>query len=187
MRNDSDQKKNSRHNFIGEIVLSTEQVEQGVTHVAQVLNQRFNGEKVVFVSVVPGGILFTADLIRKIDFDVKLDYVSCHHTPGSSTNNSEIIYQQNVSIDGAHVILLDDAIETGGTMKRVAAFFAEQSGVQSVSIACLFVKPGRIDIPFTQFFAYEMENDDMLIGYGLSWQEHLHNLPYVAKLIPEDK
>ncbi|HAS61617.1 MAG TPA: hypoxanthine phosphoribosyltransferase [Vibrio sp.] len=185
MRNDKAQDKSSRHNFIGDIVLTTEQVKQGVTHVAQHLNQRFDGEKVVFISVVPGGILFTADLIRQIDFDVKLDYVSCHHTPGSSTNNSAIIYQQNVSIDGAHVILLDDAIETGGTMKRVAAFFAEQSGVKSVSIACLFVKPGRIDIPFTQYFAYEMKNDDMLIGYGLSWQEHWHNLPYVAKLIQE--
>ncbi|MGF1911668.1 hypoxanthine phosphoribosyltransferase [Vibrio kasasachensis] len=186
MQNHSAQSNASQHNFIGEVVLTTEQIEQGVTHVAQTLNHRFNDENVVFISVVPGGILFTADLIRKIDFNVKLDYVSCHHTPGSSTNNSAIIYQQNVNINDAHIILLDDAIETGGTMKRVAAFFAEMSGVKSVSIATLFVKPGRIDIPFTQFFAYEMENDDMIIGYGLSWQEHLHNLPYVAKLIRED-
>ena len=178
--------KTSAHNFIGEVVLSEQQVSQGVNLVAATLNQRFSGENVVFISVVPGGILFSADLIRKLDFDVKLDYVSCHHTPGSSSNNSAIIYQQNVAIEGTHVILLDDAIETGGTMKRVAAFFAQRKGVKSVSIATLFVKPGRIDIPYTQYFAYEMANDDMLIGYGLSWQERFHNLPYVAKLILAD-
>lgn len=175
--------RSPEHNFIGETVLT----EQQVSHVAATLNQRFMGEKVVFISVVPGGILFSADLIRKLDFDVKLDYVSCHHTPGSSSNHSPIIYQQNIAIAGAHVILLDDAIESGGTMKRVAAFFAQQDGVQSVSIATLFVKPGRIDIPFTQYFAYEMENDDMLIGYGLSWQDRFQNLPYVAKLIVESE
>ena len=186
MCNTPTQNTTAPHHFIGEVVLSTEQIEQGVQTVANRINQQFAGEKVVFVSVVPGGILFTADLMRKLEGQVKLDYVSCHHTPGSRTNNSEIIYQQNVSISDAHVILLDDAIESGGTMKRVAAYFAAQEGVKSVSIATLFVKPGRIDIPLQQLFAYEMENDDMLIGYGLSWQEHFHNLPYVAKLVCEE-
>lgn len=168
--------------LIGDILYSAEQIDCGVTMVANKLNADFQDKKVVFISVVPGGILFTADLIRKLRFDVKLDYVSCHHTPGSRTNNSPIIYQQNISVDGAHVILIDDAIESGGTMKRVAAFFAEQQGVQSVSIATLFVKPGRIEIPFSQYFAYEMENDDMVIGYGLSWGDRFNNLPYIAKL-----
>ncbi len=69
---------------------------------------------------------------------------------------------------------------------KCGRFFAQQNGVKSVSIATLFVKPGRIDIPFTQYLAYEMANVDMLIDYDLSWQERLHNLPYVAKLIPAD-
>ncbi|RJX72431.1 hypoxanthine phosphoribosyltransferase [Vibrio sinensis] len=189
MANDLQQSSNKANdsNLIGDILYSSEQIDHGVSIVAEKLNHTFQNENVVFISVVPGGILFTADLIRKLSFDVKLDYVSCHHTPGSRTNNSPIIYQQNISIDGAHVILLDDAIESGGTMKRVAAFFAEQQGVQSVSIATLFVKPGRIDIPFTQYFAYEMDNDDMVIGYGLSWQDRFKNLPYIAKLAQKDE
>ncbi|MCY9804100.1 phosphoribosyltransferase family protein [Vibrio scophthalmi] len=174
------------HNFIGETVLTEQQISQGVSQVAHQLQQHFANENVVFVAMVPGGILFTADLMRKFSTDVKLDYVSCYHTPGCSNNSSDIIYQQNVSIQDAHVVLLDDAIESGGTMKRVAAFFAQQAGVKSVSIATLFVKPGRIDIPYRQFFAYEMENDDLLIGYGLPWQDRFRNLPYVAKLIVEN-
>ncbi|GAB3535755.1 phosphoribosyltransferase [Photobacterium alginatilyticum] len=168
---------------LGSLVLSQEQVRLGVEIVADKLNKKFAGEEVVVISVVPGGILFTADLVRELKFDVNMDYIACHHTPGASENRSPIVYHQDINIKDKHVILVDDAIETGGTMKRVALFIASEFGVKSVSIATLFVKPNRVNIPVTQYFAYEMENDDMLIGYGLSWENKYQNIPYVSKLI----
>lgn len=169
--------------YIGDVVLSQEQVRSGVESVAEKLNKRFAGEEVVVITMVPGGILFAADLVRELEFDINMDYIACHHTPGLSENKSPIVYHQDISIKGRHVVLVDDAIETGGTMKRVAAFIAADFGIESVSIATLFVKPGRVDIPVTQYFAYEMENDDMLIGYGLSWENKYQNLPFVSKLV----
>ncbi len=168
---------------IGSLVLSQEQIRLGVAIVADELNQKFSGEEVVIISVVPGGILFTADLVRELKFDVNMDYIACHHTPGVSENGSPIVYHQDINIKDKHVILVDDAIETGGTMKRVALFIGAEFGVKSVSIATLFVKPNRVNIPVTQYFAYEMENDDMLIGYGLSWENKYQNIPFVSKLI----
>ncbi|ASI91763.1 MULTISPECIES: phosphoribosyltransferase [Vibrio] len=169
----------SKH--IGELVLSTEQIQDGVIAIADVLNNDF--ESAVIISVVPGGILFTADLVRHLTFDIKMDYISCPHTPGDSNNSSEIVYHQNISIEGQDVIVIDDAIESGGTMKRLVQYLAENFAPKSVSIATLFVKPGRVDIPFQQFYAYEMENDDLLVGYGLPWQDKLRNVPYVSKLV----
>jgi len=171
----------SKH--IGELILSQETIKKGVCMVADKLNQQFEGKEAVIVSMVPGGILFTADLIRDLAFDIKMDYVSCPHTPGDSHNNSEIVFHQNIALKNQHVVLVDDAIESGGTMKRVAKYFNEEFGVKSVSIATLFVKPGRIDIPVTQYYAYEMENDDMLVGYGLPWLDKYRNVPFVAKLL----
>ncbi|OEF03733.1 phosphoribosyltransferase [Vibrio genomosp. F10] len=168
---------------LGRVVLSQDKIRTGVEMVADKLNKEFSGEEVVIISVVPGGILFTADLVRKLKFDVNMDYIACHHTAGASENNSPIIYHQDISIKDKHVILVDDAIETGGTMKRVAIFIGEEFGAKSVSIATLFVKPGRINIPVTQYFAYEMENDDMLIGYGLSWENKYQNIPFVSELV----
>ncbi|OLQ94291.1 hypoxanthine phosphoribosyltransferase [Vibrio ponticus] len=171
--------------YIGDLVLSQEQIKVGVSQVAQQLNQRFAGQDAVIVSVVPGGILFTADLVRELTFDISMDYISCPHTPGDRNNSSEIVFHQNIPLTGRNVILVDDAIESGGTMKRIAHFLQQEFDLNSLSIATLFVKPGRVDIPVTQHHAYVMENDDLLVGYGLPWQDQLRNIPYVSKLVVE--
>ena len=166
---------------IGELVLSTEQIRAGVSAVAQRLNERY--QSAVVITVVPGGILFTADLVRELTFDIRMDYISCPHTPGDKTNRSAIVYQQNIPIDGQDVVVIDDAIESGGTMKRLVEHISSHYQAKSLSIATLLVKPSRVDIPATQYYAYEMANDDLLVGYGLPWQDKLRNIPYISKLV----
>lgn len=171
---------NSSH--IGELILSEQQIQDGVKIVAEKLNKQFNDDAVV-ITVVPGGIMFTADLIRKLKFDIKMDYISCPHTPGDSNNQSSIVFHENISLAGKDVIMIDDAIESGGTMKRLVTHIQEGYQVNSLSIATLFVKPSRVDIPVSQFYAYEMANDDLLVGYGLPWEDKLRNVPYISKLV----
>ena len=168
---------------IGKEVLSTKQIKQGAEIVARKLNDKYQNEDAVVVTVVPGGILFTADLIRELKFDICMDYISCPHTPGDRNNLSPIVYHQNIPIEGKHVILIDDAIESGGTMKRIVEFIQQEYDAKSVSIATLFVKPSRVAIAVDQYFAYEMENDDLLVGYGLPWKDKYRNIPFVSKLV----
>ena len=168
---------------IGKTVFNPEQIKTGVSRVADQLNKKFSNDDVVFITVVPGGILFTADLVRQLNFDVSMDYISCPHTPGEKNNASAIIYHQNINITDRHVVLVDDAIESGGTMKRLVEFLAQNYTAKSISVATLFVKPGRVNIPIDQHFAYEMENDDLLVGYGLPWNDKYRNLPFVSALI----
>lgn len=168
---------------IGKTVLGSDQIKDGVSHVADQLNKKFSDEDVVIITVVPGGILFTADLVRKLKFDVFMDYISCPHTPGDRNNSSAIVYHQNINIANRHVVLVDDAIESGGTMKKIVEFLANNFSVKSISVATLFVKPGRVGIPVDQYFAYEMENDDLLVGYGLPWNDKYRNMPFVSELI----
>ena len=169
----------SKH--IGELVLSEEQIQEGVKIVAHKLNALF--QNAVIISVVPGGILFTADLVRALTFDIGMDHISCPHTPGDSHNSSALVYHQNVSIEGRDVIVIDDAIESGGTMQRLIKHLSDNYAVKSLSIATLFVKPGRVNIPVPQHYAFEMPNDDLLVGYGLPWQDKFRNIPYVSKLV----
>jgi hypoxanthine phosphoribosyltransferase len=164
---------------IGQTVLSTDQVREGISRVAEGINRDFSSA--VVITVVPGGILATADLVRQLTFDLEMDYISCPHTPGERDNASPIVYHQNILIAGRDVIVVDDAIESGGTMKRLVAHLQAYQPA-SLSVATLFVKPGRIDIPVRQYYGYEMDNDEMLVGFGLPWQDQLRNLPYVARL-----
>lgn len=168
---------------LGEIVLDQCQIKSGVSSVAQRLNQKYDQQSAVVITVVPGGVLFTADLVREFTFDISMDYISCPHVPGDRNNNSEIVFHQNIELKGRHVILIDDAIESGGTMKRIAHYLGSQFALKSLTIATLFVKPGRVNIPVEQCYAYEMKNDDLLVGYGLPWKNHLRNIPYISKLI----
>ncbi|MFA0085298.1 phosphoribosyltransferase [Vibrio sp. 10N.261.51.F12] len=168
------------HPHLGELVLSTQQIEEGVEIVATKLNKQFTDA--VVISVVPGGIIYTADLVRKLTFEVSLDYISCPHTPGDRNNTSAIVYHNNIDLTDRHVIVVDDAIESGGTMKRLIQHLADNYEVKSLSIATLFVKPSRVFIDATQYFAYEMTNDDLLVGYGLPWQDKLRNVPFISKV-----
>lgn len=169
------------NSHVGEIVLTEQQIQAGVDEVANQLNRQFSGA--VVITVVPGGILFTADIVRRLNFDIKMDYISCPHTPGVRDNQSAIIFHQNISLKGADVILIDDAIESGGTMKRLVAHIRENYSVKSLSVATLFVKPSRISIPANLYYAYEMGNEDLLVGYGLPWEDQFRNVPYISKVI----
>ncbi|WP_232012279.1 phosphoribosyltransferase [Cedecea lapagei] len=169
-----------RNNHVGHIVMKESTIADGVTKVARQLNSRYH--EAVVITVVPGGILFTADLVRQLTFDISMDYISCPHTPGDRNNGSPLVYHDNIGIRGKEVILVDDAIESGGTMKRLVDHLTENYAPKSLSIATLFVKPGRVEIPVEQCYAYIMDNDDLLIGYGMPWQNKYRNLPFVSKL-----
>jgi hypoxanthine phosphoribosyltransferase len=71
-------------------------------------------------------------------------------------------------------------------MKRLVEHLNEKYNPQSVSVAVLFVKPGRISIPARCYYAYEMENDDLLIGYGMPWENKFRNLSCVSQLIKDN-
>lgn len=166
---------------IGDIILCEAAIAEGVRNVAARLNQDYTDA--VVITVVPGGIPYTADLTRKLNFDINMDYISCPHTPGERHNSSSIVYHQNIAIANRHVILIDDAIESGGTMKRLVELLQSNFHPASVAVAVLFVKPGRVSIPAKLYYAYEMENDDLLVGYGMPWEDKYRNRPNVAKLI----
>ncbi|MGY3901741.1 phosphoribosyltransferase [Aeromonas lusitana] len=165
--------------IFGEVVLNAQDIELGVEVIAKRLNERF--KEAVVITVVPGGMLFTADLVRRLEFDIAMDYISCPHTPGERHNDSHIVFHDNIGIQGKDVILMDDAIESGSTMKRLVEHLQTFSP-GSLSIVTLFVKPGRIDIPAEQFYAYEMATDELLVGYGLPWEHKYRNIPTISKL-----
>lgn len=169
-----------QNSLCGEIIFTEAAISKGVSLVAQAINRDFS--EVVVISVVPGGILFTADLVRQLSIDVKMDYISCPHTPGDRNNDSAIVFHNNIALAGQDVLLIDDAIESGGTMKRLVEFIQSNFQVSSLAVATLFVKANRCSIATKQYYAYEIENDGLMIGYGLPWQDKHRNLPFVATL-----
>ncbi len=82
-----------RNPAFGDVVLNTEDIALGVEVIAKRLNERFT--EAVVITVVPGGMLFTADVVRALRFDIAMDYISCPHTPGERHNASPIVFHVN--------------------------------------------------------------------------------------------
>lgn len=171
---------------VGETVLGVDEIRAGIAQVAEHLNHDFSGaaDAAVVITVVPGGILMTADLVRQLTFDVEMDVISCPHTPGQRHNASPIDYTQHVPIAGRDVIVVDDAIESGGTMRRLVDHL-QVLGPESLSVATLLVKPGRAEIPVPQYYGFELDGDEALVGFGMPWRGRLRNLPFVARQQPQ--
>jgi len=112
-----------KNNHIGEVIMDEKVISEGVIKVARQLNLDFTDA--VIVTVVPGGILYTADLVRQLKFAINMDYISCPHTPGDRNNNSAIVFHNNIGINDRDVIIIDDAIESGGTMKRLVNYISD--------------------------------------------------------------
>ncbi|MEK8025074.1 phosphoribosyltransferase [Pseudaquabacterium rugosum] len=163
----------------GQILLSREDIAAGVAHVARSLDAHCTAA--VVITVVPGGMLFAADLVRQLRMDLALDWISCPHTPGCRTNDADIHYRQTVPIHGRDVIVVDDAIESGATMARILAHL-QTHGPRSLAVATLLVKPGRIALPVPQFHGFALDSDAPIVGYGLPWQDRWRQLPFVARL-----
>lgn len=158
------------------------QIAQNVAIVAEKLNRAFAGKTVVVLSVVPGGIFFSADLLRKCRFDLSLDYIACPHCPGARVNHSPVVYPNNIDINGKAVLLVDDAVESGATMQQIIDCLTAHFSPASVSVAVLLVKPGRLAFNLPLYYALETENDDLLVGYGMPWQERYRHLPFISKV-----
>lgn len=164
------------------LVLSQIQIQRGFEKIARLLNQRFYGLSAVVIVVVPGGMFFAADLMRKLTFDVAVDTVSCPHTPGDVSNTSAVNYLNEIDIEHRHVIVVDDALESGSTMKRIVKHIHDHHDVQSLSVCTLFARKGHKSVGADTEYAYEMENESLLIGYGLSLNTLYRNLPNVSAI-----
>lgn len=166
---------------VGPIVLTPEQIAAGIDDVAARINARLGGrhDPIVAITVVPGGILMTADLVRRLTGDVAMDWISCPHTPGQRSNASPIDYHQQVPIAGRDVLVIDDAVESGGTMRRLVEHL-RGFGPASLTVATLFVKPGRVDVGAPVVTGFELDSDEIVVGFGLPWEGKYRNLPHVA-------
>lgn len=162
---------------LGAVLLDAKQIAKGVADVADELNARL--ASAVLVTVVPGGIFFSADLARRLTFPVRMDYISCPHTPGSMDNQSPIVFHDNIGIRGNDVVVIDDALESGSTMKRLVAHL-HGYGPTSIRVATLFVKPGSQDMPVEALHGHELDTDELVVGYGLPWRDYGRNLPVVS-------
>ena len=147
------------------------------------ITKDYKGKEVLVVGILKGSSIFMSDLIREIDLPLQIDYmvVSSYGTSTESSGVVRIVKDLQHSIEGKHVIIVEDIVDTGLTLAYITEVLKGR-GPASVEICTLLDKPARrkkeFDIKYTGFEV----PDEFIVGYGIDYAEHYRNLPFVGAL-----
>ena len=175
------------HKDIKEILISSEQIQNRIQELGKELLRDYADKTPVFVGVLKGVVVFYADMIRAFDAPCQLDFmwVSSYH--GTQSTGSMIVRKDvSENLAGRHVVVLEDILDTGRSLQFVCEHLRAK-GVASLKICTLLDKPeGRLpDINIQADYVGFTVPNEFVVGYGLDFNEHYRNLPYVGVLKPE--
>ena len=166
-----------------EIVLSKQEIQDRVRALGQEITRDYQDKELVVIGVLKGAFIFMADLTREIDLPLSSDFiqVSSYGSSTSSMGKITLVSSPTQSIENRHVLLVEDIIDTGLTMRWLAAHFSEE-GAASVKICSLIDKSERREHEITIDYSGFAISEGFLIGYGLDYDEKYRNLPEIYHL-----
>ena len=166
-----------------EILLSADQISRRVHELGAEIARDHAGKDLILIGILKGACLFLADLMRQIDQPLSLEFmaVSSYGKALRSTGEVRIVKDLDVSVEGKHLIVVEDIIDTGLTLSYLLENLRSR-GAASVKLAALLDKPEpRKSQVKVDYVGFEVPNK-FLVGYGLDAAERYRNLPFVAVL-----
>lgn len=172
-------------NDIERILISDEELQKKVSEMGRKISRDFEGKDPIFVGVLKGCFIFMADLMRYVDISCSMDFMSVSSYSGtSSTGAVKINKDLGEDIEGRHLIIVEDILDSGVTLSYLKQYLMVRKPA-SITIATLMDKPARrkADI-YADYSCFEIP-DAFVVGYGLDYNERYRNLPYIGVLKPE--
>lgn len=164
-----------------EVLLSAEQISARVVELAKEIERDFHdGGEFVVVGVLKGSFIFMADLVRNIDKPLACDFLRvASYDKDRSTGIVRMEFDMTQPIEGKHVLLVEDIVDTGTTLKHLLAHM-KQKKPASLKVASLLFKDVGTDMRDSiDYLGFEVP-DKFVIGYGLDYEGHYRALPYVG-------
>ncbi|WP_146446647.1 hypoxanthine phosphoribosyltransferase [Botrimarina colliarenosi] len=169
------------------ILHSKQELHDGVQRMAAEIAQAYGERPLSIVSVLTGSVVLVADLIRELEMPLRVGVIEASSYGGERTTRGDLSVNAELMFDikGRDVLLVDDIFDTGHTLVRVIEKIKE-FGPRSVRSAVLLRKHGRQEVTAQpDFVAFEIP-DEFVVGYGLDYDDHYRNLPYLGVLEQDD-
>lgn len=172
----------SMHDDVDRILFSAEQIQQRVQELGKQIAEDYGGREPHLITIVKGSIPFISDLMRAMDTNLSLDLLGVSSYEGTlSSGEVRLTKDLDHSIEGRHVLVVEDIIDTGLTLSYILRNLRQRAPA-SLKVVTFLDKPdGRgtqIDADYVGFTI----PDEFVIGYGLDWNQRYRNLPYVGIL-----
>ena len=150
---------------------------------AQIASE-YRGKELSVIAVLNGSLIFAADLLRRIPLPLKLDCLSVSSYQGETQSSGSVNFRQLSlpDIEGRHVLILDDILDTGRTLHAICGKLRVEAKPQSIRICVLLrkdkVRAAEMEADYVGFDI----GDEFVVGYGLDYRERYRNLPFIGVL-----
>lgn len=176
-------------NDIESILVSPEEIDEITSRISEQINNDYkdSGKKLVLICILKGSLMFTSELMKKITLPTELEFMKVS-SYGSQTVSSGLI---NIHLDikrddmeEVDFIIIEDIIDSGRTLAHLTRYLKER-GANSVRTCTMLDKPDRRTVEFVPDYCGRLIPDKFVVGFGLDYNEHYRNLPFVGVLKPE--
>ena len=170
---------------IERVLISEEELEAAVAEMGRKISADYADKDPIFIGVLKGCFIFMADLMRHVNISCSMDFMAVSSYSGTtSTGAVKINKDLGGIIEGRHLILVEDILDSGVTLNYLKNYLMVRKPA-SIAVATLMDKPSRrkADI-YANYSCFEVP-DAFVVGYGLDYNERYRNLPYIGVLKPE--
>lgn len=152
-----------------------------VQELANQIKKDYKGKSLTFICILKGSVFFTVDLAKKIDQDIKLEFIRVSSYEGETESSGEIKMKLDLkdSIKGKDVIVIEDIIDTGRTLKYLIDYLKIKEPNSIKLCTLLNKKERRVCEVNVDYVGFEIPNE-FVIGYGMDYDEKYRNLPYIG-------
>ena len=169
-------------------LVSEEELRDRIRELGRQVSEDYRGKDLLLVTVLKGAVVFLADFMRALDCHCEIDFMVASSFYGSAQSNGvlKLVKDLDVPIEGRDVLIVEDILDSGLTLKFVKERLLSM-GPASLKICTLLDKPERRKAGITlqaDYVGFTVPNE-FVVGYGLDYNEHYRNLPYVGILKPE--
>ena len=163
------------------VVVSEEKIREAVKKAGQSLNEIYDGTPLLLVSILKGAFVFLADLCREITVPCEIGFMAAKSYYNGTSSSGEVTITMDLQqdISNYHVVIVEDIIDSGRTLKSVVEILKGRNPA-SLRVITLLDKPERREVDFKADLSLFTIPDLFVVGYGLDYAEYYRNLPYVS-------
>ena len=174
------------HKDIAKILLTQEEIAARIQSLGAELTRDYAGKEVVVVILLKGAAWFATDLTRAIDLPLRVDFmVASSYGNGTSTSGQvKVKLDCGENLEGKHVLLVDDIIDSGVTFAAISRLLQERKPASLKTVALCDKAERRINGLDADYVGFKIP-DEFVVGFGLDYAGDYRNLPYIAVLKPE--
>ncbi|MBQ1207900.1 MAG: hypoxanthine phosphoribosyltransferase [Lachnospiraceae bacterium] len=164
------------------VLITEEELTAKIREIAEQIKKDYEGHTLQLVCILKGSVFFACDLAKMLDMDVRLDFMTVSSYGGGTESTGAVKIKKDLDhhIEGKHVLIVEDIIDSGNTLSALVPMLKLRNPA-SIEVATLLDKPSRrvkrnVEVKYTCFTI----PDEFVVGYGLDYDQKYRNLPYIG-------